>query len=42
MNPINLIMPKLLENKDAWEEVDYKSSEDLPINYIDAYSTIES
>ena len=38
----NKLLRKLLENKDAWEEVDYKSSEDLPINYIDAYSTIES
>jgi UDP-3-O-[3-hydroxymyristoyl] N-acetylglucosamine deacetylase len=38
----NKLLRKLLENEDAWEEVDYKNSEDLPINYIDAYSTIES
>ena len=37
----NKLLKKLLENPDAWEEVDYKSSEDLPINYMDAYSTAE-
>lgn len=38
----NKLLRKLLENQDAWEEVGYKSSDDLPINYMDAYSTIES
>ena len=37
----NKLLKKLLENQDAWEEVGYKSSEDLPINYMDAYSTAE-
>ncbi|MAJ66448.1 MAG: UDP-3-O-[3-hydroxymyristoyl] N-acetylglucosamine deacetylase [Candidatus Pelagibacter sp.] len=35
----NKLLRKLLENQDAWEEVAYKSSEELPINYIDAYRT---
>ena len=38
----NKLLRKLIENQDAWEEVDYKSTDDLPINYMDAYSTIES
>ena len=37
----NKLLRKLLENQDAWEEVAYKSSEELPINYIDAYSNAE-
>ena len=37
----NKLLKKLLENQDAWEEVGYESSEDLPINYMDAYSTAE-
>ena len=38
----NKLLRKLLENQDAWEEVGYKSAEDLPINYMDAYSRVES
>ena len=37
----NKLLRKLLENADAWEEVGYKSSDDLPINYMDAYSKAE-
>jgi UDP-3-O-acyl-N-acetylglucosamine deacetylase len=37
----NKLLRKLLENQDAWEEVDYKTAEDLPINYMDAYTTAE-
>ena len=38
----NKLLRKLLQNKDSWEEVGYKTPEDLPINYMDAYSTVEN
>jgi len=37
----NRLLRKLIENQDAWEEVGYKTSEELPINYMDAYSTAD-
>ena len=37
----NKLLRKLIENQDAWEEVGYKTSEELPINYMDAYSTAD-
>jgi len=37
----NKLLRKLIENQDAWEEVGYKTSEELPINYMDAYSTVD-
>jgi len=37
----NRLLRKLIENQDAWEEVGYKTSEELPINYMDAYSTVD-
>ena len=37
----NKLLRKLIENQDAWEEVGYKTTEELPINYMDAYSTAD-
>jgi len=37
----NRLLRKLIENQDAWEEVGYKTTEELPINYMDAYSTAD-
>ena len=37
----NKLLRKLIKNQDAWEEVGYKTSEELPINYMDAYSTAD-
>jgi len=37
----NKLLRKLIENQDAWEEVGYKTTEELPINYMDAYSTVD-
>ena len=37
----NKLLRKLIENQVAWEEVGYKTSEELPINYMDAYSTAD-
>jgi len=37
----NKLLRKLIESQDAWEEVGYETSEELPINYMDAYSTVD-
>lgn len=37
----NKLLRKLIESQDAWEEVGYETSEELPINYMDAYSTAD-
>ena len=38
----NKLLRKLLLNTDAWEEVGYKSTKDLPINYMDAYRYVDN
>jgi len=37
----NKLLRKLIESQDAWEEVGYETSDELPINYMDAYSTAD-
>ena len=38
----NKLLRKLLLNTDAWEEVGYKSTKELPINYMDAYRYVDN